>query len=156
MIARIFNTLPTNIQNDVTNTLWEEWSINFKESGILNRHDLCEKLNQSNNMFFVFFGNDCEGFHNFIGTASINYDTPIETFNTNYWINNIFVRKEIRYMRRGSSIMRYVENYLKNKGVNIAHLWCDTDIIPFYSKLDWTFSEFDETNPKREIMFKML
>ena len=92
-----------------------------------------------------------------VGTVSVNIDTTVLTFNTNYWICNLFVLPEYRKKGYGKYILDYTENYLNKQGISIAHLYCNEDLLDFYKRNAWNVSDDNVPDrPLSKIMIKML
>lgn len=148
----LFRDTSSHIQQKVATVLYEQWQDNFKGCNIKNIDDLVNTLKQIYLCFVVLFDNS-----EFIGTVCVKIDTPVETFNTNYWICNLFVVKEHRSKRIGQDILQFTERYMfKEKNVHVLHLWCNIDLVNFYKKNDWILSEADSKNIDTKIMIKMI
>lgn len=143
-----FKEAPPNIQGDIIALLWSEWEGEFMESGIVSIDGLSSKLIDMY-AFYIFTDKS----NNIIGSVGVTIDTPLPTFNTKYWIGNLFVNPTCRKQKNGEMILKFVENFLWKRGITVAHLWCNEDVIGFYKKYHWNFSEIKDC---KSIMIKML
>ena len=147
-----YKTLSKDIQVDIANTLWEMWAEDYKATNINSATQLVEKFNDIFACFVMFDGFD------WVGCATINIDTPIEMFKTQYWIGNLFIKKDVRKKRYGTMMIKYAEKYLKSRNISLLYIWCYKDVIGFYLKNNWNLSH-SEAHPHKEdthIMIKMI
>jgi len=93
-----------------------------------------------------------------IGSVGVRIDTPTPTFNTNYWICDLFVFDEHRNQNHGKFILSFIESFLRKKQISIAHLWCEENVVSFYQKFNWNLSLCDNVPDKTtaKVMIKML
>lgn len=146
----IFKNQPKALQDDVVDMLWDFWKEVYIKSDITTKAALWQKLNTSYACLIMRHQE-----YGIVGSVTITIDTPIETFHTNYWIGDLFIRKEFRKMKLGSIAMQLTEKYLRSRNVSVAYLWCHEPLIGFYTKNQWILSPFDKYGDKHT-MIKML
>jgi len=84
----------------------------------------------------------------FYGTIGIKY------IYGKYIIYNLYVDKKHRKLGYSKILLNFICNVLKNKyKQNIAYLYCENHMIPFYNKLKWTFKNYDSFE-KGNLMIK--
>jgi GNAT superfamily N-acetyltransferase len=143
-----FKECSPDVQGKMLELLWVEWEKEFTESGVVSIDKLSSKIVDMY-AFFVF----TDKANDIIGSVGVTIDTPRPTFNTQYWIGNLLVNPVYRNQKQGKMILEFIENYLWKRGITVAHLWCNADIIEFYKKYQWNFSEMKDG---KAIMIKML
>jgi hypothetical protein len=79
------------------------------------------------------------------------------TFNTNYWICNLYVIESHRGKHIGEKILKIIEKNMQSSGVNMLNLWCEQNLIEFYKKYEWNLTpDAHPDKPDSKIMIKML
>jgi GNAT superfamily N-acetyltransferase len=147
-----YNKTTTDIKNLVANVIFTEWKDMFAETNVLNVEDLKVKLNEIYACFAIVDNSDT-----LYGTVCINIDTPVATFNTNYWINNLYVIPAYRKKHIGAKILAFTEDYLYKKGISMGNLWCEQNLCDFYTKYQWIKSTGTYPGkPDSCVMIKML
>jgi hypothetical protein len=152
LIFLFYNDIDPILQHNVALTLLSEWKVNFKEGNVKTADDLINILKEMYLCLVVIDENT-----DFIGTICVKIDTPNETFNTNYWICNLFVTERHRGTHIGHDILSLTEWYMFTmKNISVLHLWCDKTLTEFYRKKNWILSEEDSKNMDIKIMVKMI
>lgn len=150
MFVHMFKNLDDSLKITVATHLFKEWEKEYNQTGIIDRQGLIKELNSVHLCFVII-----NAIGEYIGSVVINMDTPIQSFNTNYWLSNLFIIPEKRGIGIGKDLMAFSENYLFSKGISILHLWCTDELIEFYKKINWNISNKDSTD-KKYILIKML
>jgi GNAT superfamily N-acetyltransferase len=148
-----YKNVSANIQEQVATLLFTEWKDSFAETKIYSRDDLIGNLKRIYACYVIVESASSS----LVGVVCVNIDTPLPTFNTNYWICNLYVLPKYRGKHIGTKILAFIEDYLYRKGVSIGNLWCEKDVSNFYRKNQWIMGE--GTNPSKPnscVMLKML
>ena len=149
---RPFKNLSKDIQEDIAITLWETWTDDYKATEINSATTLVKEFSNIFACFVMFSGSE------WVGCATIHIDTPTETFKTQYWIGNLFIKRDFRKKGYGTIMMQYAEKYLKSRNISLVYIWCYKDVLDFYLKNNWNLSQ-SETYPDKKdtnIMIKMI
>lgn len=135
----------------VSNVLFMEWKDTFKETNVNDQSDLMKQLDNIYACFLIMEGST------FIGTVSVNVDTIISRFDSNYWICNLYVMPLFRGKHIGRKILAFIEDYLYKNNVSVGNLWCEKKLCEFYKKNQWILSTGTYPGkPDSCIMIKML
>jgi GNAT superfamily N-acetyltransferase len=137
------------VQDHIVSILWDQWQHKYVTSSVGSTTELCNKLKSAYACLVMFDNGEV------VGTVTITIDTPTETFTTQYWIGDLLIKEEFRKKRLGSKAMYQAEKYLKSRGVSIAHLWCEKDVVDFYVKAQWNISP-DDVHDGKYTLIKML
>ena len=146
--TKLYTEVSKDLQIHIAVFIYKEWPDLYVNKDISEIVESFKNLHKC----WVFYNNE-----DIVGTAGINIDTPVPTFNTNYWICNLFVLPEYRKKGYGKYILDYTENYLNKQGISIAHLYCNEDLLDFYKRNAWNVSDDNVPDrPLSKIMIKML
>ena len=77
----------------------------------------------------------------FVGVVSVMVEEP-QGFMRNkvapeYWICNVFVKKNRRKDGCGSRLLARAEEHIAAQGAKEAHLWCEEHLVAFYGARGW-------------------
>jgi hypothetical protein len=153
LTAYDFKNVDEQIQIWAAELLFKEWKDIFIESNVNSIEEVIIKMLEIHKCFV--FLDDISKF--LIGIVCINIDTPTVTFNTNYWISNLYIVERFRKKNIGAKVLAFIENYLYDNNVFVANLWCDKDVKCFYTKYNWNITQqVYPGRPESSIMIKML
>jgi predicted acetyltransferase len=148
LLTKLYTEVSKDLQVHIAVLIYKQWPDLYANKDIAEIVESFKNLHKC----WVFY-NDEE----IVGTAGINIDTPVPTFNTNYWICNLYVIESQRGKHMGEKILKIIEQNMQLSGVNMLNLWCEQNLIEFYKKYQWNLTpDAHPDKPDSKIMIKML
>lgn len=146
--TKLYSEVSNDLQIRIAGLIYEQWPDLYVNKEISEIVESFKKLHKC----LIFYINQ-----EVVGTAGINIDTPVPTFNTNYWICNLYVIESFRKKHIGEKILQYIEKNMQSNGITMLNLWCEQNLIEFYKKYQWNLTPDSAPNrPESKIMIKML
>lgn len=136
------------LKNKVSEALFKEFRTDFENNSLNSSQEVLSEL-EKQYLSVVF----CDDSMEFKGFVCIKIDTPTVTYNTTYWICNLFVEESSRGQGIGSQILEFIEDDLYKTGISVLHLWCNEPLLDYYMKKRWYLHSQDAG---KNIMIKML
>ena len=138
-------------QIEISNYIYNEWKDDFiNKLNIYNKLDYLERMLESSHTHILFIDNKIVG----IISLSINDDIDIKL--QEIWVCNVFVVKEYRNQGIGLYLLKHIEEYAISKNIKKLKLWCENNLINFYSKNNWIYLEKFPLGKDNVVMIKNL
>ena len=148
LTTKLYTEISKDLQVHIAVLIYKKWPDLYANKNI---DEIVESFKNLHKCWVFYNDQDV------VGTAGINIDTPVPTFNTTYWICNLYVIESFRGKHVGEKILKYVEKNMQSSGINILNLWCEQNLIEFYKKYQWNLTPDSVPNrPESRIMIKML